>query len=134
MCGMIPLVEAAPHSRRVRQLLPACCGVLTAITVDLRSGSPLQRVKSGLIEGGVMSAISVIAPWIVPSLIGEPSTNGDTLGSYIFNGIVYGGIGAVFGYVLPEGVKRDWDALAKDLPDRISVLRTAIAQNFHDIH
>ena len=80
-----------------------------------------------------MSAISVIAPWIVPSLIGEPSTNGDPLGYYIFNGIIYGGIGAVFGYVLPEGVKRYWDALAKGLPDRISVLRTAIAQYFHDI-
>jgi hypothetical protein len=115
-------------------LLPACCGVLTAITIDRSSNSVLERTLSGAMEGGIMGVAGLLAVNIinsVPSLAGDPNHN--YIPFYIFVFTLYGGVGFVFGYVLPEGAKRYWQALEQGLPDRINVLRTAVSQYFHDV-
>ena len=47
--------------------------------------------------------------------------------------LLYGGLGFVFGAMLPINIRRHWDAQESLLPDRITVLRTAVRQYFHDI-
>ena len=114
--------------------IPACCGVLTAVTMDRLSNTHLQRVTSGSIEGCLMGIVSLLAVAImnkIPSLAGDP--NQDYTGYQVFNFILYGGLGFILGFILPRGIRRYWAALENRLPDKISVLRTAVLQYFHDI-
>jgi hypothetical protein len=115
--------------------IPGCCGVVTAVTMDRPSNTYLQRMVSGSIEGCLMGAVSLLAVAMISKIptLSPSDPNQDYTGYNIFNFILYGGLGFVLGFILPRGIRRYWAALEDRLPDKISVLRTAVLQYFHDI-
>jgi len=63
-------------------------------------------------------------------LAGDPES---FIPSQIFYFAIYGCLGCVLGAILPAEIRRYRAAEEKRLPDRISVLRTALFQYFYDI-
>jgi len=106
-------------------LVPASCGLMTAYTLDRPSETSAHRVQSGAIEAAVMGGMAMLAV----QLSGDPAV------TYfrVFNALVYGGIGFVFGFLLPAAITRHRKALEHRLPERIVMLRSAVLRNFLDM-
>ena len=116
----------------VWSIVPGVSGVMTAITIDRAAGTRFDRVISGIMQGAAMATAAILAT----KLTTQPSNDapGSThLAAYIFYAVVYGGLGFVFGYMLPAAVRRYWQAQQHRMPDRITVLRTSVLRYFHDI-
>jgi hypothetical protein len=106
--------------------VPACCGVMTAYTIDRRADAPFERLIAGLLQGVLMAAAALLT-----IVLTDPSAA--SLGFLVFNFVIYGGLGFILGLVLPAEIRRHWRALEQRLPDKVSVLRTNVLQYFHDI-
>jgi hypothetical protein len=106
-------------------MVPASCGLMTAYTLDLTCETPTQRLQSGVIEASVMGVVAMLAVQF----------SGDQATTYfrVFNVMVYGGIGFVFGFLLPAAITRHRKALERRLPERIVMLRSAVFRNFLDM-
>ena len=105
--------------------VPASCGLMTAYTLDRPSDTVVQRAQSGGIEALTLAILAVLAI----QFSGQEST---TL-FRLFNALVYGGIGFVFGFMLPVAITRHRRALETRLPEKIVMLRSAVFQNFLDM-
>jgi hypothetical protein len=106
-------------------IVPGALGVMTAITVDRPADRVTQRAISGVAEGAALA----LAAWLAVRLT---APNAPT-GYIVFNFIIYGGLGGVFGYFLPPALGRYWKALESHLPEKVSVLRTSVHEHFRDI-
>jgi hypothetical protein len=105
--------------------VPAICGVMTSYTLDRPMGSRFERGISGALEASAMAGVALLAVAL---------TFADSTVEYrAFVIVLYGGLGLVLGGMLPTNIRRHWDAQESFLPDRITVLRTAVRQYFHDI-
>jgi hypothetical protein len=121
------------YTNLVWSIVPAFCGVVTAVTIDRPSRAYLERGISGLLGGGIMGTVALLAGMIIdrfPSLAGDPQI---FVASQVFVFVLYGGLGFVLGFILPSEIKRYRAAQEKRLPDKISVLRAAVVQYFYDI-
>jgi len=106
-------------------IVPAICGAMTSYTLDRPLGSRFEQGMSGGLEGAAMALAALLAVALTVS---------DATAQYReFVVVLYGGLGFVLGAMLPKNIRRHWDSQESCLPDRISVLRTAVRQYFHDI-
>jgi hypothetical protein len=105
--------------------VPAICGVMTAYTLDRPTSTRFEQAISGALEASAMAIAAVLAA--------ELTFNGVSNEYREFVIVLYGGLGFVLGAMLPKGIRRHWDAQESCLPDKITVLRTAVRQYFHDI-
>ena len=80
--------------------------------------------------GGGAVLVGIIIARLLPSLAGDPDS---FISSQIFYFAIYACLGCVYGAILPAEIRRYRAAEEKRLPDRISVLRTAVFQYFYDI-
>jgi hypothetical protein len=121
-------------SNLIWSLVPGLCGVTAAISLDRPSNTHLQRGVSALITGGAMGGgavlVGIVIARLLPSLAGDPAS---FIPSQIFYFAIYACLGCVYGAILPAEIRRYRAAEEKRLPDRISVLRTAVFQYFYDI-
>jgi hypothetical protein len=106
-------------------IVPACCGVMTAYTLDRPAKTFFERSISGMLQAAIMAAAAILAV--------EMTVQTATTEYRLFVIVLYGGLGLVLGLLLPAEIKRYWNARASRLPDKISVLRTAVLQYFYDI-
>jgi hypothetical protein len=105
--------------------VPAICGVMTSYTLDRLVDSRFERGISGALQACAMA---------VAALLAVALTSSDAPLEYrAFVVLLYGGLGLVLGAMLPANIRRHLDAPESCLPDRISVLRTALRQYFQDI-
>jgi len=115
-------------------LVPGACGVTAAVSLDRPSNTLLQRGVSAFIAAGATGGgallVGIIIARLLPSLAGDPES---FIPSQIFYFAIYGCLGCVLGAILPAEIRRYRAAEEKRLPDRISVLRTALFQYFYDI-
>jgi hypothetical protein len=107
-------------------IVPATCGVMTAYTIDRPLSTRFEQGISGALEAAAMVAAALLA---IELTLGKEATN-EYRGFVI---VLYGGLGFVLGFMLPANIRRHLDAQESRLPDRISMLRTAVRQYFHDI-
>jgi hypothetical protein len=106
-------------------IVPAICGVMTSYTLDRPVGTRFEQAISGALEASAMAGAALLAVAL---------TLGDVTVEYReFVIVLYGGLGLVLGATLPINIRRHLDAQESCLPDRISVLRTAVRQYFRDI-
>jgi hypothetical protein len=115
----------------VWSIVPACCGVMTAFTLDRASTTRVEQATSGMLEGAVMAGAALLVLELTQIASPEYRTASTEYRVYYF--VLYGGLGFVLGFLLPAAIRRFWSARETRLPDKISVLRTAVLQYFHDI-
>ena len=108
----------------VCSIVPACCGVMTAYTIERSIETRLERLASGVLQGAAMATAALLAVEL---------TSDAPWGFRIFTLVLYGGLGLVLGYMLPAAIRRHWAAVEKRLPDKIAVLRTSVLQYFYNI-
>jgi hypothetical protein len=114
------------QSYLVWAIVPACCGALTAYTIDRPARTLFERIVSGLLQGTVMGVAAIVAIQL--------NSSGPASGAFeLFSLVIYGGLGFVFGFELPLAARRYWRALEERLPDQINVLRANVLQYFRDI-
>ena len=113
------------QSRLSAVLIPATCGVMTAYTLDRPTDRPYDRLTSGLLQGAAMGAAALI--------VVQLTVSNASLGYHAFMVVLYGGLGFVLGFLLPAAIRRHWHVQEARLPEKISVLRTAVLQYFRDI-
>jgi len=122
------------YSNLIWSLVPGACGVTAAVSLDRPSNTLLQRGVSAFIAAGATGGgallVGIIIARLLPSLAGDPES---FIPSQIFYFAIYGCLGCVLGAILPAEIRRYRAAEEKRLPDRISVLRTALFQYFYDI-
>jgi hypothetical protein len=105
--------------------VPAICGVMTSYTLDRPTGTRFEQAISGALEASAMAITAVLAAELTLNNVSNEYRE--------FVIVLYGGLGFVLGAMLPKGIRRNWDAQESCLPDKITVLRTAVRQYFHDI-
>lgn len=111
-------------------IVPGVTGIMTAITIDRAAGTLFDRVISGIMQSAATATAAILVTnWTQASDVAPPLA----YTAYSFYGVVYGGLGFVFGYMLPAAVHRYWQAQANRMPDRIAVLRTSVLRYFYDI-
>jgi hypothetical protein len=106
-------------------IVPAICGVMTSYTLDRAVDTRFERGLSGAMEALAMAGAALLAAALTIA--------DDSIQYREFVLVLYGGLGLVLGAMLPVNVRRHLDAQESLLPDRISVLRTAVRQYFHDM-
>lgn len=106
-------------------IVPAVCGAMTSYTLDRPVASRAEQAISGALEASAMA---------IAALLAVALTFSDATPQYQqFVIVLYGGLGLVFGAMLPINMRRHLAAEQSLLPDRITVLRTAVRQYFRDI-
>jgi hypothetical protein len=107
-------------------VVPGCCGVMTAVGLDRPSNRAVERGITGVVQGAAMAFAALL---VVVWTLGDSAS----LAVRTYYVIIYGGLGLVLGCMLPTAIRRYWSARDTRLPDRISMLRTAVRQYFYDI-
>ncbi|WP_065750904.1 antitoxin Xre/MbcA/ParS toxin-binding domain-containing protein [Bradyrhizobium paxllaeri] len=105
--------------------VPAICGVMTSYTLDRPAGTRFEQALSGGLQASAMTIAAMLAAELTFSNISIEYRE--------FLIVLYGGLGFVLGAMLPKGIRRHWDVQESYLPDKITVLRNAVRQYFHDI-
>jgi hypothetical protein len=98
---------------------------MTSYTLDRPTGTRFEQAISGALEASAMTIAAMLAA--------ELTLNNVSSEYREFVVVLYGGLGFVLGAMLPKGIRRHWDAQESYLPDKITVLRTAVRQYFYDI-
>ena len=105
--------------------MPAVCGAMTSYTLDRPVAPRREQAISGALEASAMAIAALLA---VALTFSEATPQYQE-----FVIVLYGGLGFVFGAMLPVNMRRHLAAEQSLLPDRITVLRTAVRQYFRDI-
>jgi hypothetical protein len=125
-------------------IVPGACGVMTAYTLDRPIGTPFERGISGVMQGLAMALSALLATRLLMEAIvaanllpggttaEQASSDGLNMAYRAFLFLLYGGLGFVFGFMLPINLRLHADAEQSRLPEKIGLLRHAVLQYFRD--
>lgn len=101
-------------------LVPACCGAMSAYTIDRPADTLAQRAISGLLLGTTMGVVAIIVAKMLPDLPPDATSRAANINFWFdaYNLVVYGGLGGIIGFMLPAALRRYWQSIEQRWRDR----------------